>query len=130
MGKADRSFSREHQGGSDALLQLADVQGPAMAEQRAACLGRERRPLAAVLAQERRDQEPEVLSPLPQRRQAEGEAGDARIQVGAEALRRHRILQVLVGGRDHAQVHSRRLARTDRQDFAFLHRAQQRGLGR
>ncbi len=100
-----------------------------MAEQRAACLGRERRPLAAVLAQERRDQEPEVLSPFPQGRQAEGEAGDARVQVGAEALRRHGILQVLVGGRDHAQVDSRRLARTHRQDFAFLHRAKQRGLG-
>src|SRR5262249_53873181 len=72
---------------AEALLELADVERPRVREDRRSGGARERAVLArAVLTMEQRgDEKPEILAALAQRRQAELEAAEARIEVAADA---------------------------------------------
>ncbi len=70
----------------------------------------------------------QVLAPLAQRRQMDGEAVEPIEQVLAKAARRHRLLQVLVGGRDDAHVGLDRLVAAEPLEALFLEQPQHLGL--
>ena len=70
----------------------------------------------------------DVLGPLAQRAQGQGEDVEAVVKVGAEAAFLDFERQIAVGASDHADIDLDRLGRAERDDFAFLQRAQQLGL--
>jgi hypothetical protein len=60
--------------------------------------------LSCALHQEVAHQNGDVFAPLAQARQAQADHVQAVVQVFAEQAVAHALLQVLVGGRDHAHI--------------------------
>ncbi|MCY1444107.1 hypothetical protein D9M71_605570 [compost metagenome] len=50
------------------------------------------------------DQQRQIIDPLAQRRQANGEAANAVVQVFTESARRCHFLEWFVGGRDQSEI--------------------------
>ncbi len=91
--------------------------------------GRHLRRLAAVLLaialEEELGQGRNVLSPRPQRRQMDRHDVQAVVQVFSEVPGANFILERLVGGGNHARVHSNRPALAHALEFALLQHSQQ-----
>ena len=71
------------------------------------------------------DEERDVLAPLPQRRQPDGEDAQAVVEVLAEAAVRHGPLEVAVGGGDDPHVHLAGPAGADALELAVLEDAEE-----
>src|SRR5262249_8246585 len=119
-GHADR--------GVEGLLELADVQRPAMPEQRARRAARQPAIGGAEPVEERRDEDAEVLEPRAQRGQVHLVAAQAGVEVAPEAAGREALLERLVAGRDEADVDLDGAARAERRHEAVLQDAQERRL--
>jgi hypothetical protein len=74
------------------------------------------------------DQPRDVLGPLPQRRQHDGEHVQAVVQVGAKGAVGDHPGQVAVGGRHQPHVHLDRLGAAQPLELLLLQDAQQLGL--
>ena len=85
--------------------------------------------LGRELLHEVLDEGGHVLGPLAQRRHADGDDGEAEVEVLAEVALLDGLLEVLVGGGDHAHVDLQRLLGADALDLALLQHAQDLGLG-
>ncbi|MCY1446331.1 hypothetical protein D9M71_628910 [compost metagenome] len=72
----------------------------------------------------------QAVAALAQRRQGQAHAGDAVVEILAETTLAYQCGQVLVGGRDHSDIHRYRLATAQWLDAALLKKAQQPRLGR
>jgi hypothetical protein len=120
----------EDQRRGEAFLQLADVARPAVGHEAARRVGVEGHParLARQAFHQRGDDEPDVLAPRAQRRDAQGEPGEAGEEILAEAAARRQRLEVAVAGRDDAQVDGDRARLADGHDLALLQDAQECGL--
>src|SRR5882762_10647458 len=111
------------------ILQLADVPGPVPQEERLARVGGERgAPLAGVPRGEVLRQERNVLPPLAQRRNADGDDVEPVEEILPEPPRFDGLPEVLVGGGDHARVHLDGSALPHPADLAFLQDAQELSL--
>ena len=89
------------------VLELAHVPGPVVGEERAQRLGREAQRAAGARARTREEEDGDgldVLSPLAQRRQLDGEHLQPIVEVLAEGAGRHALAQVPVGGGDDTGV--------------------------
>ena len=80
------------------------------------------------LLEEALDQQRNVLGPLAQRRHDDGHDLQPVKQVLAELARRHRLLQLLVGGGDDAHVDADQFGAADHAERAVLQHAQQVAL--
>ena len=111
------------------VLELAHVSGPVVVEERLHRGRGHRRDRLAVLGRrardERLDEEGNVLLPVAQRRQRDGDDAEAVIEVLAELSLRHEARQVRVRRRDDAHVGADRLDGADRQELALLEDAQE-----
>ena len=115
------------------VFQLADVARPAVDAQpgqRAFADPRHLRARGSVAQQHRHRQRCDILAPLAQRREGEGEHVEAIEQVGAEPALGDFGGQIAVDAGDHPDVDLDRLGCADRHDLALLQRAQQLGLER
>ena len=74
------------------------------------------------------DEHSQILAPIAQRGQGQGEACHPREEIGAEPVLGRQHLQIVVGGRDHSHVHSDGSARAEGKHLAVLEHAQQQGL--
>ena len=83
---------------------------------------------AAVLLDEVVHEQRNVLAPLPQRRQRDGEHVEAVPEVFAEAARLHLLEEVAIGRGDDARVGLERDVAADALELAVLEHAQQLGL--
>ena len=131
MLRLDHAARRERHGRGQRLLQLTHVQRPSIAEQEPGRLAAELDALAAVRrgpAQQRGQQDAEVLAAAAQGRKREREAADPRVQIGAELAPLDQGLQVPVGGGDQPEVHLDRLGAADGKHLGLLQSAQQRRL--
>lgn len=103
---ADRDLPRD-------LRDLAHVVRPVVQREGLGRIGaqaRRRRDLDQEVAQKRQD----VLAPLPQRRDLEGPASEARVEIAPQRTRGHPGLQILaVRGGHHPRVHGPGAARAD-----------------
>ena len=90
------------------VLELADVAGPVIAHQHVDRRRRDALDVLAVLARELLEevvgQQQDVGLPLAQRRHEDREDVQPVVQVLAERPAGDRLLEVLVGGRDQADV--------------------------
>ena len=114
------------------VLELAHIAWPAVVQQDARDLGRERgrgpaEALGLVGEQTLGEQE-HVLAPLAERRQIEAEHVEAIEEVRAEPALLDERLEVLVGGGDDAHVRRDLAVATDRAVGALLKHAQELGL--
>ena len=66
-----------------------------------------------------------VLAPVPERRQRHRNHVQAIEEILPERAFLHHLLQIAVGGGDHADIELHRARFTDALDFLFLQRAQQ-----
>ena len=80
------------------------------------------------LAQEVIGQQRNVLAPLAQRRHVERNHVQPVEQILAKIAALDLLLQILVGGRDHAHVHLHELGRAHRLEALLVERAQHLGL--
>ena len=78
-----------------------------------------------VLAQEVLGEGPDVLAPLAQRRNGDGQHAQPVEEVGAEASRLYGFAQGDVGGRDDAHVHRAGAAATQTRHRSLLKDAQE-----
>src|SRR3546814_12738338 len=79
---------------------------------------------------QRRGERGDVLRTLDERAGRERKDAETVVKIGAETPRRYFVLKIAVGAGDHAHVDSFGRGRADRDEFAFLERAQQLGLHR
>src|SRR5262249_47603620 len=110
-----------------------NVGWPAMAEERARHLGADANFFLALgcdLAQERRQDQPQVLAALVECRQRALATGQARVEIAAELAALRHLLERPMRGGDHADVDLDRSRAADWIDLVFLEHAQQRGLSR
>ena len=112
------------------VAQLADVAEPRQRLQEAHRLRQQRQRARLEAAQEVLGQRLDVLRPLAQRRQVDLEDVEAEEQVVAEAALGDAARQVLVRGRQDADVERLRLVAADRQHLVVLQHAQQLDLHR
>ena len=85
------------------------------------------RPLP-VLLHEMLDQHRDVVAPFPQRRDDDRDHVEAVVQVLLELAVVDHLLEVAIGGRDHACIRAYRLSRADALEFPLLENSQQLGL--
>src|SRR5262249_9512973 len=109
------------------MIELADVARPAIAHERARGVGGERDAGRALL-QQRRDQDAQIFAPLAQRREGVRVACQARIEIAPKEAAIDALIEAHVRRGDDADVDRNALARSDRNDLAFLKRAEERGL--
>src|SRR5262249_43616993 len=120
----DRRAGRERDRLLDRVLELADVAGPGVRDQRA-IRGRRERAALATEARGRRgeevlDQERHVLGPLAQRRQRDADDVQPIVQVLAELAALRLRFQVLIRRREHADVDLDRAVAADAFDLSLL----------
>src|SRR5712664_2620596 len=106
----------------DLAAQLAHVERPRVAKHESERVEVEADPVEchACRAQDSADQEPEILSSLAQRRDAEAQQAEPGEQVLAELSFRHETLEAAVGGRHHADVHRDLPVAPDGSDLVVL----------
>src|SRR5207248_7018838 len=98
------------------LAQLADIERPAIQQQRFAQLrGHPDRGTERV-AQQRHD----VLATIAQRRRRDDDLGEASVQIAAKAARQRSRAQILVGRRDDARVARDRAVAAEWRDGVVL----------
>ncbi len=116
----------------DQVAKFADIAGPAVVEQSAACILGEaergnperRRCLVAEMLGEQHD----VPAAFPQRRNTDQDRADAVVEIPAEAAVRGFPPEIAVGRANHTQVERPLPVVADAPDAAFLQGAQQEGL--
>src|SRR5438128_4683489 len=128
---SDDPAGRHDDGPVDLVLQLADVAGPLVLDDGLQGLGAEAH-LALeglrIAPEEGIGEEDHVLTALAERRQVDGDHGEAIVQILAEASAPQGLVEALVGGRDHAHVDGDDLAAAHPLDLALLQEAQQLDL--
>ncbi len=106
------------------VAKLAHVAGPVIALEDVHGRVRERRSrlagLVGDLAREVAGQQKDVVPPLPERRQIQGDDVDPEVEVLAELPLLHEAEKVLVRGRDDPDIHLLRLAAADHAHLAVL----------
>src|SRR6185436_17483645 len=80
----DRAAMGERERDAERVVELSDIERPVVARQRAAGLDRERRRAGVGPAQDRGDQQAEILAALAQRREANHEARDPGVEILAK----------------------------------------------
>ena len=127
----DLAVAHEHRPLDD-VLQLADVAGPVVADERVDRRRRDALDLLAVIGRELLDEvvgeQQDVGLPLAQRRDEDGEDVEAVEQILPQRAVRDRRLHVLVGGGDQPDVDLDRLGAAEPLELALLQRAQQLDL--
>jgi hypothetical protein len=128
--EADLAGVGEGDGGAQGLLELADVEGPGVAEEgaRRGAVERDALGLGGEAREDRGDEGAEVLAAVAQRGEDHLEAGEARVEVLAEAVVGDARRDVLVGRGDDADVDLEGVAGTDRADLAVLEDAEEGDL--
>ena len=123
----------EDDGALEDVLQLADVAGPVVVEERLHRLGGHGRDRPLVLPRrardERVDEERDVLLALPQRREADGDDAEAVEEVLAELPFLDEAAEVGVRRGDDADVRVDRLDGADGEELALLEDPEELGLG-
>jgi len=113
----------------EGVLQLADVAGPGVADQRSERRGREPRGRAALARRAadelHGDQLRHVLGSLAQRRDGDPDHVESVEQVGAEAPGADVGVEVALGGRDDARAQAQRIAAPDALELSLLEHAQE-----
>src|ERR1700733_12608743 len=125
----ERLTSRQNYGALDEILQFADVSRPAPRGQTLHCGRRDRfdvllHPFGKLL-NEKTDQERNVLSAVPQWRNADREHVQAIEQVAAEFAAGDHLFQIAVGCCDQPSVYPPRLRAAETFEFLLLQRPQQ-----
>ena len=118
----------QHEAALDAVLQFAHVAGPRMRARRCKRSGGKMlaRPVLAIHPVEKDlRQQFDVLPPLPQRRQAQHEHGQPKIEILAQPAVAHERFRGLVRGGHDADVHENLLAPADPNEAARFEHAQQ-----
>src|SRR5881396_1263418 len=127
--EVDRRCLAEHHRPLEGVLELADVAGPVVGEQRALRVFRERlRLLVALLgdaAQELLPQDLDIVAPVAQWREMDGDHVQPVVQVGTEAAALDVVLEVAVGGRHDPDVHGNGLGTAHGDRLPLLQHAQQ-----
>ena len=121
----------EHHDALDGVLELADVAGPLVVDERAQRLGRHLDGAAVLhveLAQEVIDEHRDLLPTLAERRDADLDDVETVVEVLAELMDAHRGLEVAVGGGDQAHVGVDDLLAADAGELAVLQHVEQLGL--
>ena len=127
----DACAGRDRRGGGERLVELADVERPAIAAHRPRGGGREAEVRGGRVARERGgDERAEIFDAVAQRWQRGAQAGEAGVEIDAEATGLDLALEILVRRGDEAHVDWLRRRLADRDDLAFLEHAQQRALRR
>src|SRR5207245_2603034 len=112
--------------------QLADVAGPRVLGEHLHRLRREAGELLAALAAEAIDevlhQQRDVVAPLLERRERDVEHVEAEVEVLAEAAPLDLLLEVAIGGADHAHVDADLALAAQPAQPLLLHDAQELGL--
>ena len=125
------SLAEDHRA-LQAVLQLADVAGPGVRDERLPGRLRQGQLLAAHLArvavEERLGQQQDVPAPAPQRRHGHREHGEPEVEIIPELLAGDRLLQVPVGGGHDAHVDGDGLHAPDALELLLLDQAQDLGL--
>src|SRR6185503_9701685 len=80
----DRTLEHERERDLQRALELADVEGPVVADQRAAGFERERRRRGVGLAEDGGDQQAEIRATLAQRRKPDHEVRDPGVEIPAK----------------------------------------------
>src|SRR5262249_50280344 len=105
----DRVALRQYNSAFDDVLQLPDVPGPAVLFQGLERIEGDARHLFAGLFgeffQKMMGQQRGVVFALPERREREGDDVQSVEQVLAEGLGLHLLVEILVGGGEHPDVH-------------------------
>src|SRR6267143_1448441 len=114
--------TRQIDRGEQGAAQLAHVERPRVAKHESERVEVEADPVEchACRAQDSADQEPEILSSLAQRRDAEAQQAEPGEQVLAELSFRNETLEPAVGGRHHADVHRDLPVAPDGSDLVVL----------
>ena len=114
----------QHHGAEKGVFELADIARPVIGREHGHRLGGQAANPLALLGAETGEKAPREIGDVgaarPQRRDGNGEDVEPVIEILAEAALLHLFDQVLVGGRDQADVDAHRLAGADRVDLAFL----------
>ncbi len=125
---------RQHQAALDHVLQLAHVARPGVPRKGVQIAWGHAELLLLVGlgegAQKEISQKWNVVGALAKRGHLDFYDGNTEIEVFAESAFADHLLQVAVGGADHANVHLAGKVRSQPLDFAFLQHAQQFGLQR
>ena len=122
---------REHHHTSNDVLQLPDVARPGVLPEAGQRLRRELLgpPVLRVEPrEERRNQERNLLSPLPERGNADLDHIEAVVEVLAELATVHRLLQVAIRGGDHARVDIDQPVSPDAREAKVLEHVEELGL--
>src|SRR5205809_3162564 len=127
--EVDRRCLAEHHRPLEGVLELADVAGPVVGEQRALRVFRERlRLLVALLgdaAQELLPQDLDIVAPVAQWREMNGDHVQPVVQVGAETAALDVVLEVAVGGGHDPDVHGNGLGAAHGDRLPLLQHARQ-----
>src|SRR5450759_3631337 len=127
--RTDHRAGREHHGALDGVLELADVARPVGGLERFQHARLDAvDPLARalrVLADEMIDQQRDVVAPLAQRRDVDGDHVQAIVQIFLEPAVAHHLPDVPVGGGDDAHVDLVAALRAERLELPLLQDAQQ-----
>ena len=116
------------------IVELPHIAGPRVAQDPLFGIGGE--PLGrqsvfrAGLIEEAPGEQNDVPTALAERGQAQGEHGQAVIEVLPEGALTHRRLQIRVGGADHPHIRGLRFRRTQSAHHALLQHLEELGLGR
>src|SRR5580704_14188022 len=121
----------QHHPALHVVLQLAHVAVPVVVPHLVHHLGGEEQVChvaRVALGQELADEHLQVVHPLAQRGHADGEHGEAVVEVLAEAVVVHLALELAVGRGEHADVHLAHPVVADAAHLAVLDHAEQLGL--
>lgn len=124
--RRERGSSRRRARAQEDGAQFADVARPVM--ERESLEGVWPKPAGLVEREAREEvgrEGAEVLRAIPERRRADGEDGQAPVQVRAKASASDRLLELDVGGRDDADVDPSGALGPERADLARLEHTQE-----
>src|SRR5215467_8085967 len=108
VDRAQDGFVLENHGALDGVLEFANVAWPIVCEQKTAGLGADAAnrflELAVIPVDEEVDEGKNVLSALAQRRDENGDDGEAVIEVLAEVAFADGFFEIAIGCGDHADI--------------------------